>query len=84
MGRRRMTPEEAAGIAGRKARELNLPWNPDNVVAKRFLRFWPLPGSFRVVSLVPNEFAETMIVVEERSGRASPRRVRHSRDFGKR
>jgi hypothetical protein len=71
MGRRRMTPEEAAGIAGRKARELNLPWNPDNVVAKRFLRFWPLPGSFRVVSL-------------ERSGRASPRRVRHSRDFGKR
>lgn len=74
-----MTPKEAAEIAGRAARRLNMPWSDEHAVATRLFRLWPLPRNWRVVSRVPSEAAETTIIVEERSGRAFPRRVRHSR-----
>jgi len=74
-----MTPQEAAEIAGRTARRLNMPWSDEQVVATRLFRLWPLARNWRVVSRVPSELAETTIIVEERSGRAFPRRVRHSR-----
>jgi len=76
-----MTSQEAAEIAGRTARRLNMPWNDEHVVAKRLFRLWPLPRDWRVVSRVPREIAETTIIVEERTGRAFPRRVRHSRSL---
>jgi hypothetical protein len=79
-----MTPREAAEIAGRAARRPNLPWNDEHVVATRLLRLWPLPRNWRVVSRVPSELAETTILVEERGGRAFPRRVRHSRALAER
>ena len=75
-----MTSEEAASIAGRTARRLNMPWNAENVVATRLWRLWPLPRNWRVVSRVPSELAETTIIVEEATGRAFPKRVRHSSD----
>jgi hypothetical protein len=76
-----MTPQEAADIAGRAARRLNMPWSDEHVVATRLFRLWPFPRNWRVVSRVPSEIAETTIIVEERSGRAFPRRVRHSRSL---
>jgi hypothetical protein len=76
-----MTPQEAAEIAGRLARRLNMPWSHEHVVATRLFRLWPLPRHWRVVSRVASELAETTIIVEERSGRAFPRRVRHSRSL---
>jgi hypothetical protein len=75
-----MTADDAARIAGVKARQLNLPWGPDVRATRR--RLWPLPGTWRVVSRVPGELAETTIVVNERSGEALPRGVRYSRSFG--
>jgi hypothetical protein len=78
----RMTADEVAQIAGRKARELNLPWTDEHVVATRMWRFWPFPGGWRVVSRTPREFAETTIIVQERTRRAFPRRVLHERRFG--
>ena len=76
-----MTTEEAARIAGAKARELNLPWGPD-VRTTRLWRLWPLPRMWRVVSRVPTELAETTIDVNERSRQAFPRRVRYARANG--
>src|SRR4030095_1781136 len=70
-----MTPQKPAEIAGRAARRLNMPWSDADVVATRLLRLWPLARRWRVVSRVPNEMAETTILVEERSGRAVPQRV---------
>ena len=76
-----MTPQQAAEIAGRTARRLNMPWSGERVVATRLFRLWPLPRRWRVVSRVPSEIAETTILVEEGTGRAFPRRVRHSRSL---
>jgi hypothetical protein len=75
-----MTADEAARIAGEKAKELNIPWGPD-VRAKR-IRIWPFPGSWRVVSRVPEELAESTILVSERTRNALPVKVLHSRKFG--
>ena len=74
-----MIPQEAATIAGHTARRLNMPWNDEQVVATRLFRLWPFPRNWRVVSQVPIDLAETTMIVEERSGRAIPRRVRHCR-----
>jgi hypothetical protein len=79
-----MTPQKAAEIAGRAARRLNMPWSDADVVATRLLRLWPLARRWRVVSRVPSEMAETTILVEERSGRAFPQRVRHARSLAER
>jgi hypothetical protein len=73
-----MTADEAARIAGAKARQLNMPWSPD-VRVTRLWRLWLLPRMWRVVSRVPSELAETTIEVNERSREAFPRRVRHTR-----
>jgi hypothetical protein len=74
-----MTADEAAAIAARAAHRLNVPWDERTAVAKRLLPWWPFPGSWRVVSRVPEEFAETTMIVAERTGQAFPRRVRYSR-----
>ena len=75
-----MTEEEAINIAARKARQLNLPWGP-HATAKRF-RLWPFAGSWRVVCVVPNEFSQSTIVVNARTGEAVPVRVLVSKKFG--
>ncbi len=79
-----MTPQRAAELAGRAARRLNMPWSDADVVAMRLFRLWPLARKWRVVSRVPSEMAETTIVVDERSGRAFPQRVRHARSLAER
>ena len=75
-----MTADEAAAIAARAAHRQNLPWDERTAVATRLLRWWPFPGSWRVVSRVPDEFAETTMIVAERTGQAFPRHVRYSRN----
>jgi hypothetical protein len=76
-----MTAGEAASIAGRTAKGLNLPWGPD-VTVTRLLRLWPFARSWRVVSRVPLEFAETTMLVNEATRTAVPRGVRYSRKLG--
>jgi hypothetical protein len=77
-----LTAEEAANIAGRKARELNMPWGPE-VTVTRLWRLWPFPRMWRVVSRQPAEFSETTIVVNAQSREAFPRRVHVARRFGR-
>jgi hypothetical protein len=76
-----VTADEAIEIASRKARQLNMPWGPDGEVT-RLWRLWPLPRMWRVVSRVPRELSQTVMLVNERSREAFPRRVRVARRFG--
>jgi len=76
-----MTADEAAQIAGLKARKLGMPWGAD-VVVTRLWRLWPLPRMWRVVSRVPAELSETTIMVNEKTREAFPRRVRVAQRFG--
>ena len=78
----RITADEVVEIAARTARTLNLPWGPDTRVTPPLL--WPLGRAWRVVSRVPEELAETTVLVDERSRTAAPRRVRYRREFGAR
>ena len=76
----RITADEVVAIAARTARKLNLPWGPDVRVTRPLL--WPIGDAWRVVSRVPEELAETTLLVHERTRTAEPRRVRHRREFG--
>ena len=78
----RLTPEQVLQVAAETAKRLNLPWNPASVVAKPPVRIWLFPRRWRVTSRVPEELAETILFVDERTGRGFPLRVRHRRPFG--
>ena len=75
-----VTKEEAVYIAGKKARKLNMPWGIDVKTTRR--RLWPFAGTWVVVSRVPAEFSQTMILVNARTGIAYPRRVLVEKRFG--
>jgi hypothetical protein len=75
-----VTEAEAISIAAKKAHELNMPWGPDVRATRK--GFWPFPGLWRVVCRVPEEYSETMIDVNDRSGEAFPRHVWVKRQYG--
>ena len=76
-----MTEEEAIQAAGKKARELNMPWDSTDVKAK-LMRLWPFPGVWRVESRVKAESSQSTILVNVRTGEAVPKSVRVERQFG--
>lgn len=73
-----MTEAEAIHLAGQRARELNIPWNSDNVLA-RHRHFWPFPPFWVIETRTPMKdiTAIATLKVHERTSNVKPVRLRY-------